>query len=43
MYRYFRARTPALVRPLVAAAIGTRAGVKLALASVDGRLYDRAH
>ena len=43
MYRYFKARTPALARPLIAAAIGARAGVKLGLATVDGRLYDRAH
>jgi GT2 family glycosyltransferase len=43
MYRYFRACTPAMARPFVAAAIGARAGVKLGLATVDGRLYDRAH
>jgi GT2 family glycosyltransferase len=43
MYRYFRAHTPTVARPFVAAAIGARAGVKLGLATIDGRLYDRAH
>lgn len=43
MYRYFRRRTPVIARPLVAIAIGARAGVKLAMAAVDPRLYDRAH
>ncbi len=43
MYRYFRTRLPAPARPFAAAAIGLRAGAKLAAAAVDARLYDRAH
>jgi GT2 family glycosyltransferase len=43
MYRYFRGQLPTVARPLVATAIGLRAGVKLATAAVDARLYDRAH
>jgi hypothetical protein len=30
-------------RPLVAGAIAVRAGVKLTVAAVDTRVYDRAH
>jgi GT2 family glycosyltransferase len=43
MYRYFRRRLPVAARPFVAAVIGARAGVKLAVAAVDAGLYDRAH
>jgi GT2 family glycosyltransferase len=43
MYRYFRRRVPAAAKPFVAAAIVARAGVKMAMAAVDSRLYDRAH
>lgn len=43
MYRYFRRALPAAARPLVGTAIGVRAGVKLAAAAIDTRLYDRAH
>jgi GT2 family glycosyltransferase len=42
MYRYFRKRVPKVARPFAATAIGARAAVKLALAVVDPRLYDRA-
>jgi GT2 family glycosyltransferase len=44
MYRYFRTRVPRTTRPLVAAAIGVRATVKLAAVALDPRgVYDRAH
>jgi GT2 family glycosyltransferase len=43
MYRYFRHEVRPVGRPLAAAAIGLRAGAKLAAAAVDPRLYDRAH
>jgi N-acetylglucosaminyl-diphospho-decaprenol L-rhamnosyltransferase len=43
MYRYFRDRMPAVARPFAAAAIGARAGLKLAVATIDTRLYERAH
>ncbi len=43
MYRYFRPRLRLPARPFAAAAIGLRAGMKLAAAVVDARLYDRAH
>jgi GT2 family glycosyltransferase len=43
MYRYFRRRVPAPARPVLAAAIVARAGAKMAMATVDSRLYDRAH
>jgi GT2 family glycosyltransferase len=43
MYRYFRTRVPRPARPLVAASIALRAAAKLTMASVDSRLYDRAH
>jgi GT2 family glycosyltransferase len=44
MYRYFEPTVPTVARPLIAAAIGMRAGVKLAAAAVDARrLYERAH
>jgi GT2 family glycosyltransferase len=42
MYRYFSRRLPAAARPFTAAAVGTRAAVKLAVAAVDHRVYDRA-
>ena len=43
MYRYFQPTLPKPARPILAAAIGARAGAKLAAAAVDARLYDRAH
>jgi GT2 family glycosyltransferase len=43
MYRYFAPRAPRAVRPLLAAAIGLRAATKMAIATVDARIYDRAH
>jgi GT2 family glycosyltransferase len=43
MYRYFRGQVPVYARPFAALAIGMRAGMKLALATVDARLYDRGH
>jgi hypothetical protein len=43
MYRYFAPRAPRAARPLLAAAIGLRAATKMAVATVDVRIYDRAH
>jgi hypothetical protein len=43
MYRYFSRRLPVPARPFAAAAVGTRAAVKLAITAFDGRIYDRAH
>jgi hypothetical protein len=43
MYRYFRRRQPAAMRPLSAFMIGARAGVKLSAAALGRHLYDRAH
>ena len=43
MYRYFRSQLPVAARPFAAAVIGLRAGVKLGLAALGVRLYERAH
>jgi GT2 family glycosyltransferase len=43
MYRYFRPKLSPRSRVLVGSAITLRAGVKLATAAVDARIYDRAH
>lgn len=43
MYRYFSAVTPPPARPLLAAAITTRALAKLCAAALGVRLYDLAH
>jgi len=43
MYRYFRKRRPAPLAPVLAAAFGARAGVKLARALAGARLYEQAH
>ena len=43
MYRYFRSRSPAALRPLVAAVITARAGAKLAATLAGRASYERAH
>jgi hypothetical protein len=43
MYRYFAKRTSPLLRPLLAAALGTRAVVKAVAAMVGPGSYDRGH
>ena len=43
MHRYFAARSPRVVRPLLALAVAARCLVKLALLARPDRVYDRAH
>ncbi|HEX4490308.1 MAG TPA: glycosyltransferase family 2 protein [Acidimicrobiia bacterium] len=43
MYRYFAPRTARVLRPFLALAIVARAATKMAVATVDARIYDRAH
>ncbi|MFY9614172.1 MAG: glycosyltransferase family 2 protein [Candidatus Dormiibacterota bacterium] len=43
LYRYFRAQSPALLRPPLAALIALRAGVKIAFLVAGQPLYDRAN
>jgi GT2 family glycosyltransferase len=43
MYHYFRGRVPPIARPAVAGAISLRATVKLVLAALSPRVYERAH
>jgi GT2 family glycosyltransferase len=43
MYRYFAARVPAILRPLLALTIAVRAALKLLVSITGVRLYDRAH
>ena len=43
MYRYFAKERPAWQRPLLAAAIGGRAGLKLCVAAAGAAIYERGH
>jgi GT2 family glycosyltransferase len=43
MYRYFASRATPAARPAIAALVGARAGVKLAVIAVGASVYDRSH